>query len=131
MAPSGVGLASPPPDFPNSICAGRKVHPVRGIRRSSLATEYAEDDENVRSAHRATRAAPAPRAMLRPQGAAPGGALSRELRLVREAHRRARQAEAEGTRLTQRHEQRERRASKHRPGTAWCVRRQQRPRARP
>ena len=34
--------------------------------------------------------------------------MSRELRLVQEAHRRARQAEADLARLTQRHEQRER-----------------------
>ncbi len=34
--------------------------------------------------------------------------MSRELRLVQEANRRARQAEAEVARLTQRHEQRER-----------------------
>ena len=46
--------------------------------------------------------------MLGPLGEAHGGAMSRELRLLQEANRRARAAEAEGARLSQLLTQRER-----------------------
>ena len=51
--------------------------------------------------------------MLGPLGDARGGALSRELRLLQEAHRRARAAELEVARLTQHLAQREH--------DGWCV----------
>ncbi len=51
--------------------------------------------------------------MLGPLGDARGGALSRELRLLQEAHRRARAADLEVARLTQHLAQREH--------DGWCV----------